>query len=473
MIDDCTILRLEAYDDAVTIRDRLAFVDAPRALLVLPGGTRLLTRKLDLLLVQRHAARLGIQLALVTTDLDVIDCARDLNLSVFPSEAVALQHPWQRPRDTDFAAPHDPQRQSVIVERIIRERMNALNPGALRRWRWTRWAAFGGLVAAVVLTLLIVGPSATVTLTPASRQVYETVSIVADPDLTDIDIENRRMPASVVSLESTARVTVQSSGKESAGATQAQGLVTLSNASDQPILVPAGTVVSTSDIYPIRFETLIETTLPVGNTPIQVPIQALLENSGATGNVDPGTINRVEATFADLVTITNPNATYGGALRERGIVTADDHERLIVLGRQQVLQRARDVLLHQLSGDQFLVPGSVMILEERPEWTVYSAFVGDPAESVSLDLRARVQAVVVDEQQAHQVAYAALAPYIQPGMEISLDALSFQRGDIVSIEGNGRVTFLMTVTGNVAVSIDEDYVRSRVRGLGVDSAGVV
>jgi hypothetical protein len=301
-------------------------------------------------------------------------------------------------------------------------------------------------------------PSAAVTITPASRQVYENVSIVADPALTDIDIENRRMPASIVPLQVTSHVTVQSSGKETAGTSRSQGLVTFINSTDQPVLIPLGTIVSTSGTYPMRFETLIETTLPAGNeASIQVPIQALPEHAGAVGNVNPGTINRIETDFAGFVTVTNPNATYGGAVQEVRIVTAEDHERLLILGRQQLLQNARDELLHYLSGHQFLVPGSITI-------------IGDVAESVSLSLRANVQGVVVDEGQAQQIAFSALAPYVQPGLEIEPDAMVFTRGDILDIDPEGRVTFLMVVKGNIAVSIDQDYVRDRMVGVSVDEA---
>ena len=214
----------------------------------------------------------------------------------------------------------------------------------------------------------------------------------------------------------------------------------------------------------MRFETTADTTLPAGtDSSVSVPIRALAEHSGAAGNVDPGAIVRVEADFADQVTVTNPNATYGGATQQRGIVTQADHDRLLVLGRQQVLQNARDVLLHQLSGEQFLVPGSVQIIEERPEWTVYSAFVGDAAESVSLDLRAQVQAVVVDERQARQVAYAGLGPYIRPGLEVA-DALRITRGGSAD-RPDGTVRFRMVVTGGCRVSADA--VRERIAGTSV------
>jgi hypothetical protein len=463
-------LQLEPYDDAVSVRDRLMFIQASHVLLMLPPETPGLRRKLDLLLILRQAARLRMRIALITDDPDLMDHAQDLNISVFADEQTAQGSRWKRPRDTVFAPPRDPAEHAEIIDHVLRQRQ-PLSTTALRRRQVVRWMAFAALIVSLVFSMFLAVPSATVTITPASRQVYENVSIVADPALTDIDIENRRMPASIVPLQVTGHVTVQSSGKETAGTSRAQGLVTFTNSTDQPVLIPLGTVVATSGTYPMRFATLIETTLPAGNeASIQVPIQALPEHAGAVGNVNPNTINRIEADFAGYVTVTNPNATYGGAVQEVRLVTAEDHERLLILGRQQLLQNARDELLHYLSGHQFLVPGSITIITERPEWTTYSAVVGDVAESVSLSLRANVQGVVVDEGQAQQIAFSALAPYIEPGLEIELGAVVFSRGDILDIDPEGRVTFLMVVKGNIAVSIDKNDVRGRMAGVSVDEA---
>jgi len=112
----------------------------------------------------------------------------------------------------------------------------------------------------------------------------------------------------------------------------------------------------------------------------------------------------------------------------------------------------------------------VQIIEERPEWTVYSAFVGDAAESVSLDLRAQVQAVVVDERQARQVAYAGLGPYIRPGLEVAPDALRITRGEIEQIDPDGTVRFQMVVDGRLAVALNADAVRERIAGTSVGEA---
>ncbi len=465
-------IKLEPYDDAVSIRDRLTFAHTRRVLLLWPREGHVLTRKLDLLLVQRQATALGLHIALITEDFTVIEHARDLNISVFENEQNAARSRWKRPHDKVFAAPpRDTTEQAEIAERVAQMRGGPTTPTERRLRQIGRWMMFIALLLTLFGGLLLAAPSATITITPASRQVFETVTIIADPDLTDIDIEHYRMPAQLVTLQATARVTVEATGIETAGATRAQGLVTFRNTSADPILTPQGTIVATSATFPVRFETLIETTLPASDgTTIDVPIQALLEHSGAEGNVSPGDINRVESTFAGVVTITNANATYGGAIQEVKMVTQSDHDHLLTESRKQVKENARDLLLHQLSGDQFLVPNSVQIITERTDWTIYNAIVGDLTDSVTLDLRAEVQAVVVDERMARQVAYAGLAPYIQPGLQISQEALSYTRGDTLSIDPNGRVTFLMTVRGNIAVAIDADRVRDRLTGLSVDDA---
>lgn len=470
MPSDLHVIQLEPHDDSVSVRDRLNFASARRVLLVWPASGSPLPRKLDLLLVLRQASRLGLQLALVTGDAAVTGHARDLQISVFADVQTAQQTAWLQPRQRVFVPPRDDLARLELADAILSQRLPP-SPGQTRRWMLTRWLALLSGMVALVIAFFAVAPSATIVLTPASRQVFETVQIVADPALTDIDIETFRMPASVVTLQATSRVTIETSGRERAGATQAQGLITFTNLTDGPLLIPYGTIVATSTTYPIRFETLVETTLPAGDqASVQVPIRALPEHSGTDGNVGPGAINRVEGELAGLVQVTNPNATYGGSLQERRVVTADDLQRLLVLGRQQVLQRARDTLLYQLSGERFVVPGSLRIVTERPEWTIFSAYVGDAAESLSLDLRAEVQAVVVDERQARQVAYAGLAPYAQPGLEIAPEALSFTRGDILEITPDGRVTFLMTVSGSVAVAIDQEYVRQRTQGVSLGEA---
>ncbi len=466
------ILHLEPYDDAVSVRDRLAFIDARFVLLVWPAQKSVLRRKLDLLLVQRQATRMAQRIALVTDDPDVIDYAADLNISVFPNEQAATLGSWKKPRNKVFLPPRDPVASAVLADQILAARGSIPTPAGRRIRRLGRVIVFLGILVAVGFSFFVAAPSATVTITPASDQVFVRVPIIADPNLTDIDIVANQIPATIITHQATSRVTIETSGRETSGTSQSQGVVVFTNTTDQPLVIPLGTIVATGDIYPIRFATMQEMTLPAGvDARVEVPIQALPEQSGAGGNVNPGAITRIESNFADWVSVTNPNATFGGATQERSYVTADDQQRLLDRGRLQLLQNARDELLHQLGGDQLLVPGSLMIIEERPEWTLYTPqVVGETSESLTLDLRANVSAVVIDESLARTVAYGALGPQLPPNLEVLPSTLTFTIRDIIPPDSSGRVSFEMEVSGSGAVDVDTDAVRERIAGVSEKTA---
>ncbi len=72
------IIYLEEDDDIASIRDRLEWVKESQVVLVLPVKGDILTKYLDLALLQRHADALQLQVGLVTADYRVIGQAKAL-----------------------------------------------------------------------------------------------------------------------------------------------------------------------------------------------------------------------------------------------------------------------------------------------------------------------------------------------------------------------------------------------------------
>ncbi|NJL95411.1 MAG: hypothetical protein HC915_17655, partial [Anaerolineae bacterium] len=91
--DPIQIIRLEAYDDATSVRDRLQFVELRRVLLMFPAQGRILRRRIDLLLVVREAQRRGLKIALLTQDPEVLEQAAEIGLSAFLTVRQARAHP--------------------------------------------------------------------------------------------------------------------------------------------------------------------------------------------------------------------------------------------------------------------------------------------------------------------------------------------------------------------------------------------
>jgi hypothetical protein len=357
------------------------------------------------------------------------------------------------------------------MPRVTRRR-NALTKSQRRRRFLGK--VLVGLLLFVVMTagFFAIIPSATVTLTPASDAISEPITIAADPALTDIDLLAAAVPAQVVRvLVPGNTVTIESSGRRDATNALAIGQVTFTNQSSGPVFIPAGTVISTETIPPVRFRTDVDAPLPAeAGATIDVAITALADSSGSFGNVPPGAIARVEGELETIISVENRGQTAGGGVREVAIVTQADHDRLLTLGRQAVQQAARNELLLQLpSEDKFLVPDSIRVVEERREWLTFSAQVDDPAQSVSLDMRAMVEAVVVDQLQARQLAFISLSRRLPQGRELDAASLTYRR-ESIGLDEQGRYAFNMFVEGSTPFAINTEAVAERINGMSVNQA---
>ena len=89
------IIQLEAYDDTVSVRDKMGWGQTSRILLVWPAQGRPLDRRLDLVLLLRHSLALGAQLGLVTQDSQVRLTALELSIPVFKNLRQAQTGRWR------------------------------------------------------------------------------------------------------------------------------------------------------------------------------------------------------------------------------------------------------------------------------------------------------------------------------------------------------------------------------------------
>lgn len=99
------------------------------------------------------------------------------------------------------------------------------------------------------------------------------------------------------------------------GQTQAQttGTVLFTNLTDEPVTIPAGTIVTTEGDNPIRYRLTADVTLPAGaEATAEGPIVALDEFPGSEGNTRRDSVTVVEGDLAEIVSVTNPAALSNG-----------------------------------------------------------------------------------------------------------------------------------------------------------------
>ncbi len=473
MADRPDYIQLEVGEDAASVRDRLSFLRGKRVLLIWPEDGTVLTRKLDLVLIQREAMRRAIRLALVTHDPEVIKHAEELNISTFETIGASERGRWKRGRakvfTSRFQRPDSEPEPDELMEVASRVR------GEPRSGR----GRLLGRLAILVIVLAVLGgaayvvlPSATVTLTLAQSRLQVETDIIADPNLTTLDVENRLVPAIKLSAQIEDSGTIETTGAQDLGDTLATGSVVFVNQTNAAITIPAGTVVTTSAGTPIQFRTTRDVELAAGlGLQIEVPVEALPSAGGEAGNVDSGLINTVIGPLADRVSVRNVAPTSGGTARTQRTVSADDRDRLLATLRQQLQARAYIEMEPRLSDTQFIILETVHIAEERSDWTTFSARPGEVADTLSLTMRVVVEATAVDEQLARQIVYAQMSNQIAVGQYIKPQTVSYERGSVSQVDpSTGRITFGLTGSGLVSQQINAEMLGERLAGKSLNDA---
>lgn len=467
-------LKIDPAASVPSIRLQLATIRGRRVLLILPEDGALFRRKLDLVLIQRECYRRAIQLAIVSRDPKVVANASELNISCFPSVASSQNQRWKRGRQKVFLPRYhkptlDPQPDEL---RSIASRLSDRN----RRQSWIRQLVERGVILALLIgtigaAVFIVAPSATVVVTLSQEQIAAEAQITADVRVQEVDFDKAAIPAQLVQVVAETTTTVPTTGIRSLDDAPATGIVTITNRSEDPVIVPAFTTVSTSAGEPILFRTMQEITVPAGiENSVEVPFEALRRFSGVSGNVAAGMINTIAGPLADSLSVINLTPAAGGEARSVRIVDSIDRDMLVNSARAQLLTVAYEKIKGGLSDTQLIVIDSLAVVEEHKDWTTLSAQVGDIANELTATMRAHVAAVVVDESLSRQLVASRLRAEVPSGATLLSESLRYNRGPINWNGARNRATFTARLTGMVVSQVDSAALRERLAGLSLEEA---
>ena len=438
------VIRLGVDDDIIAVRARLEKAEARRVLLVVPPRCHALNGLLDFKLLQRYAESLALEVALATNSGKRRVLARQLGFSVFASARWGQRRSkWRRPMAT---------------------------PRWGRRLSWGEriFGALVFLVAALSLlaVALLIVPSAEITLVLASEAVEATVQVQADPELEMIDYEAGQIPARVVQVQIDGKAQVPVSGTKDAPDEPARGLVFFINNINQPVTVPEGTVIATSSGSTIRFTT-VEEVIVQGTVGAVAEVEVVAVDPGPSGNVRANLINRVEGLLSLQVRVTNPEAMEGGSVKQVGMVTTADQERLKGILLQQLRQAASSQLGGLLEEGEFLVSESValdhIVTEE------YDVPVEEQADVLTLEMEVMFRGTAVEEENTNALVLAALESMAPEGFALVSQSPQYQRGEISNVEG-GKVSFVMKGAVSVMAEVDEGTIKEAIRGKPLDLA---
>ncbi len=467
-------VRLTSSDTLAGAIARLQSADAERVLIVVPKGLR--WTEVDLRVLRREAARRGVNIALLTTDAGLRRLAARAGVSTFRSRWWAERVPWQKPR-LDPKVGRPPVGSAVPTAPPAPGLYSRRSPTGFRPTSYLRsfvrspgsWWGLLGLTACLLLmvaglfyVLSAIIPAATITVTPAAEPIRVTVELRAIQDA-PLDIEAGIVPARALSAQASGEARMATTGRSLEPDKKARGQVVLINRTSSPILVPAGTVVSTATGNNVQFATIAEAPL-AANGRATVPIEAVLPGPGS--NVRAGTITRVEGPLALSVLVTNDVPTSGGTLARVGVVTEEDQKQLQAQLFERLKEQALARLMERLEPGSFIPPESVSYMALSPTFT---PFVGEVASELSLSMGMQAVGLAVDSGAGSQIALARLQETMPPGTRLISDTLRYIPGP-AAMQDSRTIVFTLTAEGTLLRGVDSGAVRNAVLGMSPDRA---
>jgi hypothetical protein len=456
------ILHLDPHDDFISTRDKMGWVQTQRVLLVWPPRGQVLTRRLDLALLHRHAHRLGAHMALITTDAEVSEQARDLGLPVFPSLEASRRERWRSRAPRLRPERHQPPPDLQAIQSPA-PKVRSLALPAWAGWLSRTLVFAAGLIGLVAVMYALI-PSATVVLKPAAHPLTTRVEMIADPTLIQVD-PTGYIPARAVQVELETSGLTTTTGSKDVPGEHATGTVIFNNLVGTPAVIPQGTGLRTTRGAPIRFTTTQAATIEGRNAVVEVPIQAV--EPGPTGNVPAGLINAIDGPLGLQLAVINPTATKGGTFIKRAAVTDADRAHIREQLLTQLSQAAVSTLEAQLQPGEFIAPDSIRVDEVLAE--TYDRSTGEPADTLRLKLRIAVIGLAINENDARRVAQAALQAQVPPS-EALIGPAQVTRDSLLFIEADERIHLTVSATGTAVPLIDREVVRQLIRGRKIPEA---
>lgn len=454
------ILQLEPHDDVISVRDKMGWGQAARIVLVWPAHEPILTRRLDLVLLQRHSASVGAQLALVTGDTDVRFHARELKLPVFKTLRQAQYSTWRvgrrRPRRLQRPAPR-PDIQA------LREEAHPSEP-AWFETSATRRGFYGLALAAFLIVCAVFLPGAEIHLAPRTQEQEITLIAVADTSIQTPNLSGD-LPARTRSVVVEGREAITTTRIVTVPEKTASGRVMFTNLTGQAVSVPAGSIVSALDASgaeTLRFSTHRAGLVPAGvGQTLRLPVQAL--SPGSSGNLPADSIRAIQGPLGLSLAVTNPDATRGGTDRSApGPSLADYtalHERLLASLEESALAE----LEASLPRGSFPITPTLTLSQTLEE--IYDPLLPAegqpvaPSGQLTLKMRLEFELLVVSPDDLDAISAGILDANLPPGFTALPQSIAIQHLTRPIEDEAGAYRWRMQVSRKIQARITKEQVR--------------
>jgi hypothetical protein len=385
------IIQLESHDDLISVRDKMGWSQTSRILLVWPEKGKILSRRLDLVMLVRYSHSLGSQLALVTDDPETIYNAQNLGIPIYKDSRQAQETHWRTPyhqRSRSLRRNPTPNLEILKEEKLQKETPWSEN-------RIIYWLAFSCSIVALLSLAIFFLPGASIDLVPRTQVQQISLPVIAGEDFPSVNLSGS-LPARWTSVVVEGRSTITPTGTIKLPISPANGNARFTNMTEEAVTIPAGTLISTLGTEPIWFTTLKEGQVSAGVGRItSIPIQATQQ--GTSGNLPAGKIQAISGPLGLQLSVTNLSPTRGGVDKPAPAPSARDRSQLY----SQLLASLQETALQEFKAryqggaaeDGIPILSSLQLASTVDE--TYTPDEYAPAEKLQLNLRLEFKALEV------------------------------------------------------------------------------
>ena len=457
------IIQLEPHDDTVSIKDKMGWSQAPRILLVWPDRGRILDRQIDLLLLKRQSTFLGSQLAFVTKDSGIRFNAEYLEIPVYRNIRKAEKSHWRSPKRQRrkkkgsskdlsgiYIKNHSERRtKDEVVE--FRDRAKPVS----RKWirhPITRLVFFTLGVLGVLAIAAVLVPSAEISFTPHIDWQEISFPVIASQDIDTIDFSGL-VPIHTSSVTVEGRGQISTSGEVILPFSKAYGTVIFTNLTEQEVIIPEGTVISTSEDPAIRFETMEMIRAKIGESSEPVPIEAI--EPGSESNIAPNQLNAIEGPLGLDLSVTNPAGIKNGKDQTVPIPSEKDYETIF----SETLSKLFDAAIQEVKLG--LEPGDILLESQREAYQIneeiYTPEQAEPADYLQLKLSTDFQTMRISHKDLKKLSeYYLLANMPKGYTELSSSNINVLNITKPELGDDGTYQWTIKASWQIKASIKED-----------------
>ena len=434
-----------------------------RILLVFPRKGKVLHHRLALVLIKRAADELGAQLAFVTHDSEVRFFAHQIGIPVYKNLRQAQYTHWRIDKQKQIKLlTYDTHPGVTSIRKLLHSQPQ----------NWLMHTAIRILSFAIsVLALFVLGifilPGATILLTPQEKIQSMTLSLIADPSLTAVNLSTGGLPTYSKEITVEGRESAPVTGSVTIPDQVATGGLRITNISDREIKLPSGTVITSLDKKPVRFITLSTDNIVI-NAGESASVSARSIAPGSTGNVSANSLVAIEGELGPDLLVTNPHPTHGGT--DASVPAPSNQD--IKLIRAQLVKRLEQTALKELNAvipaNDVLITPTLKIIEVIDE--SLNPALGEPGTHLNLSMRLRFQSQVVASAELNNLASPILEANTPPGYSPMDDTITLMQltNPILGEEGIAHWTISIQRKLQTVIAIEQAI--NLTRGLSANQA---